>query len=155
HLTADLAGFLSELAWRQHEQARGIGPVQVLELADSASEARPPEPCAWPDSGAALSLAREAASLFSDCRSKLLRQTNGPNAHVAEVESVLGGALLIVALEDSTLLPEDRLSKLDEIEGLLVPVYEQLRQSAHADRRSKFEAVARLVRLYEAWDALA
>jgi hypothetical protein len=133
YTTANLARLLSDWAW-----AEGA----------ANSESRNPNP-------EVTDRAREAESLLRDCLGLRLNGTNAPHWRTDDVRSRLGGALLAVAVTDAALTGEARQSRLTEAEGLLLQGYNRLQQTESADRLFKSDALERLVRLYQAWDAAA
>jgi hypothetical protein len=94
--------------------------------------------------------AREAERLLHKVLATRLR--NDTNSwRIADVQSRLGGALVSVAITDSTLDAEARRTKLAEAESLLLESHEQLQKESR-ERKYNRDALQRLVRLYEAWN---
>jgi tetratricopeptide (TPR) repeat protein/tRNA A-37 threonylcarbamoyl transferase component Bud32 len=128
---ANLARLLCEWAWAERDSQS--------QIPDSKSEI--------------VERACEAESLLRDCLAIRLRGTNASHWRTADVRSRLGGALLAVAVTDSSLTSEARQSKLAEAEALLLESNERLQRSKSAERKYKRDALERLVRLYQAWDS--
>jgi tetratricopeptide (TPR) repeat protein/tRNA A-37 threonylcarbamoyl transferase component Bud32 len=131
--TASVARFLTDWAWAEH--------FLKSEIRNPKSEM--------------TGRAREAEALLRDCLGIRLRGTNATHWRTDDVKSRLGGALLSLAVTDPALGAEARQSKFAEAETLLLQSNGRLQQSKSAEPRLKREALERLVRLYEAWDAIA
>src|SRR5262249_2126406 len=127
--TASLGRVLADWAWAER---------------DSKSEIRNPK-------SEIGERAREAEKLLRECLAIRLRGTNSTHWRTAEAKSRLGAALLSVAVTDTALNAQARVTKLAEAESLLLEGNESLQQSS-AESKYKRDAVVRLVRLYEAWD---
>jgi hypothetical protein len=96
--------------------------------------------------------AHEAEDLLRDCLTTRANTLRPGSSRLAETRSQLGGALVAVAVLDSTLSHQARLARLTEAESLLLNAHEALRQGQTASPTDKHDALERLVRLYEAWD---
>jgi len=112
---------------------------------------------AWSERGAsdkskAAERAREAERLLRDCLATRAKTLRPASSRLAETRSRLGGALVAIAVLDSTLTAEARLAQFTEAESLLLKAHEALRQHEPAEPKYKRDALERLVRLYEAWD---
>jgi tetratricopeptide (TPR) repeat protein len=112
---------------------------------------------AWSERGAAdkskaAERAREAERLLRDCLATRAKTLGPGSSGLAQTRSRLGGALVAIAVIDSTLTAEARLAQFTEAESLLLKAHEALRQNESAEPKYKRDALERLVRLYEAWD---
>jgi serine/threonine protein kinase/tetratricopeptide (TPR) repeat protein len=97
--------------------------------------------------------AHEAENLLRACLA--MRQRGEEATHwrtAGDIPSRLGGALLAVAVTDSTLTPEGRTAKLAEAETLLIQANEILQSDKSVGRWAKSDSLTRLIRLYQAWD---
>jgi serine/threonine protein kinase/tetratricopeptide (TPR) repeat protein len=96
--------------------------------------------------------AREAERLLRDCLAAcaLRPETGLP----AEFESLLGSALVAVAVADPALDRQARLAILAETDPLLLGGYRGVQRIEDLHGRSLQDAITRLVRLHEAWEGL-
>ncbi len=125
-------------------------------LGSTASLGRLMSDWAWSErvtnSSAAYERARQGEPLLRQALAGYLASTNLDPWRVFEVQSRLGGALLVSAVTDPTLTAETRDPKLVEAEGLLKLGQSNLEHYASADLKYQGDAVERLVRLYEVWN---
>jgi serine/threonine protein kinase len=96
--------------------------------------------------------ARQAEALLYECLAFRLAASDANHWRSDELRSCLGGAMVAVALTDPALGAEKRQAKLGEAEALLLDGNNQLQRSPYPGRKSKRDALERLVRLYEAWE---
>jgi hypothetical protein len=76
---------------------------------------------------------------------------NAKSWRIGDWRSRLGAALVSIAVTDPTLDAEGRRAKLSQAEASLLEGHEQL-QKPSAVEKYKRDALARMVRLYEAWN---
>ena len=139
HLTADaeelilgkasLARCLSDWAWSE----RGVG---IEEASQSSAKAE---------------RAREAVRLLRECLAIRERGSRAGHWRTPDVQSRLGGALVVVAATDPESSGEARRLTLTEAESLLLKGHEAMEQNTVAPKYLR-DSLIRLVRLYEAWD---
>ena len=132
-VTASLAHLLSDWAWAERDSNS-----QVQNLKPEIRQR-----------------AYEAEVLLRDCLAGRLRSSFADHWRVGELKTLVGAALVAAAVTDSTLTATDRESKFAEAETFLLEGNERLQRSGSADRKYKRDALERLVRLYEAWEAAA
>jgi hypothetical protein len=129
----DLAHLLSEWAWTERPSAG--------------------EPAV--NSGAPAEYARESERLLRGCLAARESHANPSRGLVGDTRSRLGGAVLALAVNDSTLGTNARHIRFTEAEQFLRSGYELMARSTSATSKHKRDGLDRLVRLYEAWDAVA
>jgi len=149
--TASLARLLSDWAWVERTNLVAADVRRLTPNSQSQTE----RSLVTSASTSPLERAREAESLLRDCLATRLRGTNANHWRTGDVKSRLGGALLAVAVTESSSTTDTRLSRLTEAESLLLEGHERLQQSKSASRIYKRDALERRVRLYEVWDAAA
>jgi tetratricopeptide (TPR) repeat protein len=96
--------------------------------------------------------AHEAERLL--CGVLALREgySNSTSLALGATRSLVGGAVLAVAIADPTLDSQARAARFTEAENLLLRGDEQIQQSQPAEPKYKRDSAERLVRLYLAWD---
>ena len=154
-----LGRVLSDWAWAEcHPQASATNAV----LFGSSPPATIPPPDGKTPSALPIDRAREAEVILQRALAGRIAYTNSPNRtvddfwKVDDARSRLGGAVLAIAVIDTTLGVEARHSKFVEAEKLLLTSVERLqRLRLAANQKYKGDALERLVRLYEAWEAFA
>jgi serine/threonine protein kinase/tetratricopeptide (TPR) repeat protein len=138
-----------------NESVLGISASLARLLSDWAWAERPANAEIGNPKSEIVERAREAEVLLRDCLANRLRSPAANHWRVGDLKSRLGGALLAVAVTDSTLSARDRESKFAEAETLMLEGNERLQQGKSADHNYQHDALERLVRLYQAWDAAA
>jgi tetratricopeptide (TPR) repeat protein len=131
NLTASLAHVLTEWAWDE----------------------RPGANAAPGDASGPAAHAREAERLLRDCLTTRLLTLGTNSSRVADTRSRLGGAIVAVAVVDSSLDAPSRLARFAEAESHLLESSRVLQASRSLSGPPQRQALERLVRLYEAWDA--
>lgn len=124
--TASLARLLSDWAWAEHNSKAETGNPRIADRA------------------------REAERLLRDVLARRMSKTND-SWRIGDVKSRLGGALVCVAVTDSTLDAEGREAKFSEAESLLLDGYECL-QNRSNDPKYEGDARRRIDRLYQVWN---
>ena len=99
--------------------------------------------------------AREAEKLLRDALAIRAKSLHPADRRLAETRSRLGGALLTIAVSDPSLDSPGRAAMFTEAEKLLIDGNDALQKGSGASVRVRRDALERLVRLYEAWDAAA
>jgi tetratricopeptide (TPR) repeat protein len=97
----------------------------------------------------------EAERLLRECLEIRTRTLAPSSSRIADTKSRLGVAVVALAVADSDLDVASREAKFVESELLLVESYAALQKNDTADPRLRRDALERLVRLYEAWEAAA
>ena len=108
-----------------------------------------------PDRAGALQHALEAERLLRECLATWTRNLPPTSQAIADTRSRLGGALLAISVVDPALDAESRLTRLAEVERLMLEGAEALQQHRTDPLRFKPRACERLARLYETWETFA
>ena len=103
----------------------------------------------------ALSRAHEAESLLRECLKARLEEANDDHWQQAELRSRMGDALVVAAVVDGSLPRADRLRKFAKAEALALESEQRLRSDTTVEPAFQRDALERLVRLYESWNAAA
>ncbi len=122
-------------------------------LAIAATLARCLSEWAWTErgSGNSLARAREAEQILRDCRAAREAGANNPKWRFPDTVSRLGFAIVVVAVIEPDLAPDQRTARFAEAEKLLLESSAALEADPSVAANYRRDALARLPRLYEAW----
>ena len=99
--------------------------------------------------------AREAERLLRDVLALRLRGPDTNHWRIPDAQNRLGFALVAVAALDPSLTLTQRVARFDAAETLLHQSAQVLKTSRRVADSYRRDALVRIIRLYEAWDAAA
>ncbi|MES2466424.1 MAG: serine/threonine-protein kinase [Verrucomicrobiota bacterium] len=153
---ADAEALYREINEHKSKHLAGDAGERILSM---ASLARCLSDWAWSERGEKGRLlsphaerAREAVSLLRECL--VIRQRGSGVVHwrTSDVQSRLGGALVVLVATDPALSDEARQTTLIEAESLLLEGHNAMAQNPTVGTKYQRDSLVRMVRLYEIWD---